>query len=148
MGSQHAFVPQDLSDLIGAIYDCALEPDRWHTTIRAIADLFASPICNLGINNMQDAGFRRVFLGIETPVEESLVEAQITHQPVGAFLPVLARNLGEDQARSVAVVAAAKPNLNLEQLAANRVYEFVFTAAPLKIRGGTGSPIRPLALVR
>jgi len=38
--------------------------------------------------------------------------------------------------------------LNLEQLAADRVYEFVFTAAPLKIRGGTGSPIRPLALVR
>jgi len=28
------------------------------------------------LNNMRDAGFRRVFLGIETPVEESLVEAQ------------------------------------------------------------------------
>jgi len=38
--------------------------------------------------------------------------------------------------------------LNLEQLAADRVYEFVFTAAPLKIRGGTGSPIRPLALAQ
>ena len=37
--------------------------------------------------------------------------------------------------------------LNLEKLAADRIYEFVFTAAPLKIRGGTGSPIRPLALV-
>jgi len=37
--------------------------------------------------------------------------------------------------------------LNLEQLARDRVYEFVFVAAPLKIRGGTGSPIRPLALV-
>ena len=36
--------------------------------------------------------------------------------------------------------------LNLEELARNRVYEFVFVAAPLKIRGGTGSPIRPLAL--
>ena len=38
--------------------------------------------------------------------------------------------------------------LNLEQLAAERVYEFAFAAAPLKIRGGTGSPIRPLALVQ
>jgi radical SAM superfamily enzyme YgiQ (UPF0313 family) len=28
------------------------------------------------LNNMREAGFRRVFLGIETPVEESLVEAQ------------------------------------------------------------------------
>jgi kynurenine formamidase len=37
--------------------------------------------------------------------------------------------------------------LNLEQLAADHVYEFIFMAAPLRIRGGTGSPIRPLALV-
>ena len=36
--------------------------------------------------------------------------------------------------------------LNLEDLARDRIYEFVFVAAPLKIRGGTGSPIRPLAL--
>lgn len=36
--------------------------------------------------------------------------------------------------------------LNLEQLARDRVYEFVFVAAPLKIRGGTGSPIRPVAI--
>jgi kynurenine formamidase len=36
--------------------------------------------------------------------------------------------------------------LNLEELARDRVYEFVFVAAPLKIRGATGSPIRPLAL--
>jgi kynurenine formamidase len=36
--------------------------------------------------------------------------------------------------------------LNLEQLAADGVYEFIFIASPLKIRGGTGSPIRPLAL--
>lgn len=37
--------------------------------------------------------------------------------------------------------------LNMEQLAADRIYEFVFAAMPLKIRGGTGSPIRPIALV-
>jgi kynurenine formamidase len=38
--------------------------------------------------------------------------------------------------------------LNMEQLAAERVYEFLFIAIPLKIRGGTGSPIRPMALAR
>jgi kynurenine formamidase len=38
-------------------------------------------------------------------------------------------------------------NLNLEELARDRVREFLFVAAPLKILGGTGSPIRPLALV-
>jgi kynurenine formamidase len=36
--------------------------------------------------------------------------------------------------------------LNLEELAAARVYEFVFVAIPLKIRGATASPIRPIAL--
>lgn len=37
--------------------------------------------------------------------------------------------------------------LNLEELAALGTKEFLFVAAPLKIRGGTGSPIRPVALI-
>jgi len=37
--------------------------------------------------------------------------------------------------------------LNLEELAAAEVSSFVFVAAPLKIRGATGAPMRPLALV-
>ncbi len=36
--------------------------------------------------------------------------------------------------------------LNLEEIALDGVYTFVFMAAPLKIRGGTGAPIRPLAI--
>ena len=38
-------------------------------------------------------------------------------------------------------------NLNLEELAGARRYEFGFIAAPLKFQGATGSPLRPLALV-
>jgi kynurenine formamidase len=38
-------------------------------------------------------------------------------------------------------------NLNLEELAAAKIYEFGFIGIPLKFRGATGSPIRPLALV-
>ncbi len=38
-------------------------------------------------------------------------------------------------------------NLNLEALAADGVREFLFIAAPLKIRGATGSPVRPFAVV-
>ncbi len=34
----------------------------------------------------------------------------------------------------------------LEDLARDQVYEFAFIAAPIKMRGATGSPIRPLAL--
>ena len=38
-------------------------------------------------------------------------------------------------------------NLNLEELAAAGIHEFAFVGIPLKFRGATGSPIRPLALV-
>lgn len=37
--------------------------------------------------------------------------------------------------------------LDLEQLAADGVHEFLFVLSPLKIVGATGSPVRPLALV-
>ena len=37
--------------------------------------------------------------------------------------------------------------LNLEELAAAGVHEFLFIALPLKIRGATGSPVRPVAVV-
>ena len=38
-------------------------------------------------------------------------------------------------------------HLNLEALAADGVREFAFVCLPLKIRGATGSPVRPIALV-
>lgn len=37
-------------------------------------------------------------------------------------------------------------NLNLEELAAAKVYEFAFVCLPMKMRGATGSPVRPIAL--
>ncbi|HEV3449051.1 MAG TPA: cyclase family protein [Gemmataceae bacterium] len=39
-------------------------------------------------------------------------------------------------------------NLNLEELARDRCYEFAFVGIPLKFKGATGSPFRPLALVQ
>lgn len=36
--------------------------------------------------------------------------------------------------------------LNLESLAANGVHEFLLVVSPLKIRGGTASPVRPVAV--
>jgi kynurenine formamidase len=36
--------------------------------------------------------------------------------------------------------------LNLEELSRKRIYTFLFVALPLKIRGGAGSPIRPIAI--
>lgn len=37
--------------------------------------------------------------------------------------------------------------LNLEELAAQRQYVFTFIAAPMKIVGATGAPVRPIAVV-
>jgi kynurenine formamidase len=37
-------------------------------------------------------------------------------------------------------------NLNLEALSVARIYTFAFLGIPLKLRGATGSPVRPLAL--
>jgi kynurenine formamidase len=38
-------------------------------------------------------------------------------------------------------------NLNLEELGKNRVYEFLFVAIPTRLKGGTGFPIEPVAVV-
>ena len=38
-------------------------------------------------------------------------------------------------------------NLQLETLAQSKAKEFLFVVIPLKLKGGTGSPVRPLALV-
>ncbi len=37
-------------------------------------------------------------------------------------------------------------NMHLETIATDKVYDFTFFAAPLKLRGATGSPVRPVAL--
>jgi kynurenine formamidase len=37
-------------------------------------------------------------------------------------------------------------NLNLEELASANVHEFAFVCLPLKMRGATGSPVRPIAI--
>lgn len=37
--------------------------------------------------------------------------------------------------------------LNLEELAAHGALEFMFVAAPLRIKGGAGSPVNPLAIL-
>jgi kynurenine formamidase len=37
-------------------------------------------------------------------------------------------------------------NMDFTQLLEDKVYEFLFVWAPLKIKGGTGSPGNPIAL--
>jgi kynurenine formamidase len=37
--------------------------------------------------------------------------------------------------------------LDLEALSADHIYEFLYVATPLKIAGGIGSPIAPVAII-
>jgi kynurenine formamidase len=37
-------------------------------------------------------------------------------------------------------------NVDMQRLAADRVYEFLFICLPLKFVGATGSPVRPIAI--
>ena len=37
-------------------------------------------------------------------------------------------------------------NMYLEELATARVWEFLFVTTPLRLRGATGSPVRPIAV--
>ena len=37
-------------------------------------------------------------------------------------------------------------NLKLNELAAKRVYEFAFIMQPMKLKGGTGSTVAPIAI--
>jgi len=48
---------------------------------------------------------------------------------------------------SAAFGGAAGNTPGLQQLARDKAGEFLFIAQPLKIRGGTGSPVRPVAVV-
>jgi hypothetical protein len=45
---------EELSQLIGSIYDCALEPDRWPTTLAAIAQATESARSFIVLHDLQN----------------------------------------------------------------------------------------------
>jgi kynurenine formamidase len=63
----------------------------------------------------------------------------ITYEKVPSRMPVHVHLLVESGIHIIEV-------LDLEELARDGVWEFSFIALPLKIRGATGSPIRPVAI--
>src|SRR5215217_7885866 len=53
---------QDLSDLIGAIYDCALDPQRWLDTCRKVADLCQSTAGGLCVHDLRQVQNDQLFV--------------------------------------------------------------------------------------
>jgi DNA-binding CsgD family transcriptional regulator/PAS domain-containing protein len=65
--------PQALSDTIGAIYDCALDPLRWPDTCRKIADLCESTAGGICVHDMRHAQNDQLFVfGYEPEFLEKL----------------------------------------------------------------------------
>jgi kynurenine formamidase len=79
--------------------------------------------------------------GVQATGAETIAYEQIKPEVGHALLPVHRLLLVEHGIHIIEV-------MNLSGLAAAGVQEFVFVLAPLKIVGGTGSPVRPLALVQ
>ena len=78
--------------------------------------------------------------GVRATGAETIAYEQIKPEVGHALLPVHRLLLVEHGIHIIEV-------MNLSGLAAAGVHEFMFVLAPLKIVGGTGSPVRPLAVV-
>jgi kynurenine formamidase len=71
--------------------------------------------------------------------DQATVEYQPATDVPGHFLPVHLYLLAEMGAPMMEIAF-------LEELARDRVYEFAFFGAPLRLRGATGSPMHPWAM--
>jgi kynurenine formamidase len=72
--------------------------------------------------------------------------AKYTGSDTPAYEKTPARGLAVHLALMVDATVQIMEMLDLEELADARAYEFLFVALPLKIAGGTASPIRPIAI--
>lgn len=48
---------RELSELIGTIYDCAIDPGQWETTLARIGDTFACAVVSLTLNDLRKNRF-------------------------------------------------------------------------------------------
>jgi kynurenine formamidase len=79
--------------------------------------------------------------GVRATGGETIAYEQIKPEVGHALLPVHRLLLVEYGVHIIEV-------MNLSPLAAGGVNEFLFVLAPIKVVGGTGSPVRPLAVVQ
>lgn len=88
------------------------------------------------------------FPGISVEAAQWLVDRGV--RAVGADNAALERRSGMGPVHRLLLVRsgiAIMENLVLNDLAKEKIYTFLFLALPLSIVGGTGSPIRPIAIV-
>jgi kynurenine formamidase len=64
---------------------------------------------------------------------------EVTPSPTGLTIPVHQELMMKNGIFNI-------ENMVFEELAADRAYEFLFIATPIRFKGATGSPLRPLAI--
>src|SRR5690349_11092145 len=75
-----------LSELIGAIYDCALDPSRWEPTLTEVADTFDCAVVSLTLNDLHKnrflinkaAGWEPDLLRLKSERHVSEINARLT----------------------------------------------------------------------
>jgi DNA-binding CsgD family transcriptional regulator/PAS domain-containing protein len=69
---------QDLSDLIGRIYDCTLDPSRWDATLDAIRTLLQTPTAQLALADLRQY---RILLSKDRGMDARMHEVAGRHLP-------------------------------------------------------------------
>jgi len=75
---------QQLSDVIGAIYDCALEPERWPSTCRTVADLCASTGGGICVHDLKQVRNDQLFVFGYQPEFLEKLGSQFAESPMAA----------------------------------------------------------------
>jgi DNA-binding CsgD family transcriptional regulator/PAS domain-containing protein len=108
-----AISPQALSDLIGSIYDCALDPSRWEQTLAEITHAFDCHMLALGLTDLRQD---RILLNRTVGFEPHQIEQHAKH------LPEVHVILGE--------ALASQPSLDEPHVASRHLTAAYFETSP------------------
>lgn len=90
----------EFSDVVEAIYDCAMEPSRWRSTIVQIADLSKSSACTLHYLDSKTMQCVAVYNhGIDQHYQKLVSETYATLCPL--YMPLFLRNVGDPATRAM-----------------------------------------------
>lgn len=73
-----AVSPHALSELIGSIYDCAIDPDRWEPVLTELKDALC---CQAAFLHLDDLRHNQLFIQKSVGIEPSLQQAMAKHMP-------------------------------------------------------------------
>lgn len=84
-----AITPGQLSDAVGRIYDCAIDPSRWSATLGALAPLFGATFANLNLQAPRERQIRLFAQWGGDPYWLHLLDEK--YHALNPFYPVVAR---------------------------------------------------------